>query len=143
MEEFLERFPEGEYKFEGETLEGDELVGEAEFTHALPAPPENLSPAEGDVVSPLGFTVSFDAVTEDVNGNPIDVSYYEVVVEKENAEPILQTFKVILRPSQTSVAVPSAFLEPDTEYKVEVIAVLEGGNRTITESGTFTTNSAP
>jgi len=68
------------------------------------------------------------------------VEWNEVELEKENDEPILQTFDVILRPTQTSVAVPAAFLEPLTAYKFEVIAVLEGGNRTITESGTFTTN---
>lgn len=140
MAEFLDRFPEGTYAFRGRTLDGDRLVGEAEFTHTLPAPPANLSPAEGDTVSYLGFTVSFDPVTQDANGNPVSVAYYEVIVEKEADEPILQTFKVILRPTQTSVDVPPAFLEANTAYKFEVIAVLEGGNRTITESGTFTTD---
>ena len=47
MEEFLERFPEGEYDFDGDAQEGGELVGETEFTHILPAPAENLSPADG------------------------------------------------------------------------------------------------
>jgi len=141
MEEFLERFPEGEYTFRGTSNERDRLVGEAEFTHTLPAPPENLSPAAGDVMSNAGFTVSFNAVTEDTDGSPIDIEYYEVVVEKEDDEPILQTFKVILPPGQTSVFVPGEFLEANTEYKLEVIAVEESGNKTITETdGLFTTN---
>jgi hypothetical protein len=130
----------GTYEFRGRTLEGDPLVGEAEFTHTLPAPPENLSPSTG-VVSHLGFTASFDAVTEDAEGNPLAIAFYEVVVEKIDDEPILQVFSVILRPTQTSVAVPREFLEPATAYKLEVIAVEEGGNRTIAESGTFTTDS--
>jgi hypothetical protein len=140
MEEFFERHPEGTYEFEGETLEGDELVGEAEFSHRLPKPPTNLSPATGDLVSHAGFTVSFDPVTEDLDGEEIEIAYYEVVVEKEEDEPILQTFNVILRPSVHSVTVPASFLEPDTEYKIEVIAVLEEGNRTITETGAFSTD---
>jgi hypothetical protein len=140
MEEFLARFPEGEYIFIGWSIEGGWLWGETEFTHTLPAPPANLSPAEDDVVSHTGFTASFDAVTEDTEGNPLDIEYYEVVVEKEDDDPILQTFKVILRPGQTSVWVPEEFLEPDTEYKLEVIAVEESGNKTITEEGTFTTD---
>ena len=139
MEEFFRRFPEGTYEFEGRTLDGRELEGEAEFTHALPAPPENLSPAEGDEVDPDGFAVSFDEVSEDIHGNPIEIAYYEVIVEKEDDEPILQTFRVILRPSVTSVGIPAAFLEPGTEYKFEVIAVSEAGNKTITESGIFST----
>ncbi|MDR4506985.1 MAG: fibronectin type III domain-containing protein [Candidatus Brocadiaceae bacterium] len=140
MEEFLERFPEGEYTFRGKSIEGNKLVGEANLTHTLPAPPENLSPEEGDVVSNLGFTASFDPVLFDTDGNPIDIEFYEVVVEKEEDDPILQVFSVILRPTQTSVFVPAEFLEPGTEYKMEVIAQEESGNRTIAEVGTFTTN---
>jgi hypothetical protein len=141
MEDFLARFPDGEYRFLGRSIEGGWLVGEAEFTHTLPAPPENLSPSEDDVVSHMGFTASFDPVTEDTEGDPLDIEYYEVVVEKEDDEPILQVFSVILPPTQTSVDVPAQFLEPDTEYKLEVIAVEESGNKTITEEGTFTTDS--
>ncbi|MHC4952669.1 MAG: hypothetical protein ACYTGZ_02170 [Planctomycetota bacterium] len=140
LEEFLERFPEGCYEFEGETIEGAELVGEAELTHTLPAPPENLSPSGGDTVSKNGFTVSFDEVTEDTEGNAIDIEFYEVVVEKEDDDPILQTFKVILRPGVTSVDVPGSFLESETEYKLEIIAQEESGNRTITETGLFETD---
>ncbi len=143
MEEFLERFPEGEYTFRGTSIKRDRLVGEAEFTHTLPAPPTGLSPEEDDVVSHQGFTVSFDEVTKDTDGNDLDIEYYEVVVEKEDDEPILQVFSVILRPDQTSVDVPEQFLEPDTEYKLEVIAVEESGNKTITEEGAFMTDSAP
>ncbi len=141
LAQFLARFPEGEYEFEGKGLNGEDLVGEADFSHTLPAPPENLSPEEDDEVSHEGFEVSFDAVTKDTDDNDLDIELYVVVVEKEDDDPILQTYTVILRPSQTSVWVPESFLEPDTEYKLEVIAQEEGGNRTITETGTFTTDS--
>jgi hypothetical protein len=140
MEEFLERFPEGEYTFQGTSIDGDWLVGDTEFTHTLPAPPENLSPAEDDVLSHKGFFASFDPVIEDTEGNPIDIEFYVLVVEKEEDEPILQTYTVILRPTQTSVWIPEAFLEPGTEYKLEVIAQEESGNRTIAEEGPFTTD---
>lgn len=140
LSEFLDRFPEGEYAFVGETLEGDAIEGEAEFSHVLPAPPAGLSPAAGDVVSRRGFEVSFDPVTEDTDGNGIEVAFYEVAVENLDDEPFLRAYKVILRPTQTSVGVPAEFLEAEAEYKFEVIAVLEGGNRTITESGTFSTD---
>jgi hypothetical protein len=143
LAKFLRRFPEGEYEFEGRTNDGEEIEGEAEFTHTLPAPPENLCPEEDDEVSHEGFTVSFDEVTEDTEGNEIEIVFYEVVVEKEEGD-ILQVFSVILLPSGTGnmcVEVPEAFLEPDTEYKLEVIAEEESGNRTAAESGTFTTDS--
>lgn len=39
LEEFLERFPEGDYTFRGRTLNRKWLVGEAELTHNIPCPP--------------------------------------------------------------------------------------------------------
>ena len=38
FEEFLDRFPEGEYTFRGKTLDRKWLVGEADFTHVIPCP---------------------------------------------------------------------------------------------------------
>lgn len=137
MEAFFERFPEGEYSFIGISTDNYWLLGEAEFTHTLPAPPQNLYPAENEV-NPQGFTAGFDPVLQDTEGNDIDIEFYEVVVEKEEDEPILQTFTVILPPDRTSVYVPEQFLEPGTEYKLEVIAQEESGNRTITETGFMT-----
>jgi len=135
MDEFLKRFPEGDYEFEGRTLEGDELVGETEFTHTLPAPPENLWPADGDMVNagdPL--IVTFDAVTEDLDGNPLVPELYEVIVESEG--DILRVFSMVLEGDvmNPSVTVPPEFLKPGTEYKFEVIVQEESGNRTIAET---------
>ncbi len=39
LEQFLDRFPEGEYRFRGRTLHWKRLVGEADFTHVIPCPP--------------------------------------------------------------------------------------------------------
>jgi len=135
MEEFLARFPEGEYEFEGRTLEGEEIEGEAEFTHTLPAPPANLWPAHGDEVSAIApLVASFDAVTLDLGGNPLVPEFYEVVVETEGE--ILRVFTMILEGDEPnpSVTVPPEFLDPGTEYKLEVIVQEESGNRTISET---------
>ncbi len=135
MEEFFERFPEGEYEFEGETLDGEELEGETEFTHVLPAAPSNLFPGDGDVVNAsLPLIVSFDAVTQDLDGNALQPELYEVVVESEGE--ILRVFSIILEGNvqQPSATVPPEFLRPGTEYKLEVIVQEESGNRTISEN---------
>jgi hypothetical protein len=135
MEEFLERFPEGEYGFEGRTLECEELEGETEFTHTIPAPPVNLYPADDDAVDPgLPLVASFDAVTTDLNGDPLDPELYEVIVESEN--DILRVFSIVLEGdvASPSVTVPPEFLLPDTEYKLEIIVQEESGNRTISET---------
>jgi len=136
MEEFLARFPEGEYEFEGRTLEGDELEGETEFTHVIPAPPDNLFPADGDEIDPnLPLTASFDAVTEDVNGDPIEPVLYELVVESEDENEFLRIFSMTIRGDEAnpSADIPAQFLEPGGEYKLEVIVQEESGNRTISE----------
>ena len=139
MAEFLERFPEGEYEYEGRTLEGDELEGETELTHVMPAAPANLWPGDGDVVparQPL--VVSFDAVTQDLEGNALSPELYEVVIETE--DEILRVLSIILPGDAVapSVTVPAEFLTADTEFKFEVIVQEESGNRTISETE-FTT----
>ena len=135
MEEFLERFPEGEYDFEGRTLEGDEIEGETEFTHVLPAPPANLFPADDDELdASQPLTVSFDAVTADLNGNPLAPELYEIIVESE--DDILRVLSMTLEGdvANPSMTVPPQFLKPGTEYKFEVIVQEESGNRTISET---------
>lgn len=136
MEEFLERFPAGTYEYEGRTLEGEELEGETEFTHVIPVPPAGLWPAEGDVVDAgLPLVVSFDPVTADVEGNPLQPELYEVVLEIEDDE-LGRVFSMILAGdvASPSVTVPPEFLFPGLEYKLEVIVQEQSHNRSITET---------
>ncbi len=56
---FFDRFPEGEYKISGLTIEGDEMKGTVDFTHVMPAPPKIIKPAPTiihDVQLPSGVT---------------------------------------------------------------------------------------
>ena len=140
MEEFFDRHEEGTYHFRGDGLEKIVLVGEAEFTHELLAPPFDLSPAGGDVVSAAGFTASFDVEPVDLEGEELEIEFCELVLEKEDDEEFLAVLSVILAPGVTSVDVPEQFLEPDTEYKLEVICQEESGNRTIAETDGFSTD---
>jgi hypothetical protein len=136
MEEFLERFPAGTYEYEGRTLEGQELEGETEFTHVIPVPPTNLWPADDDEIDAgLPLVVSFDAVTADIEGNPLEPELYEVVVEIEDDE-LGRVFTMILAGdvASPSVTVPPEFLHPGLEYKLEVIVQEESHNRSITET---------
>lgn len=140
MEEFLERFPEGEYEFEGESQEGDELEGEAEFTHALPAPPANLWPEDGDRVNAWRTIVAtFDPVVTDLHGAPLEPELYEVVVETED-DDLERIFTMIVDGDEEnpSVTIPPEFLRPEGEYKLEVIVQEESGNRTISETVFYT-----
>lgn len=121
--EVLALFPPGEYEFRGKTVEGERLASTAELSHDfLPAP--TFSPSDGDAVDPNNTVVTWNAP---------GAEQVEVIIENGDG-----TFDVIVPGSVTSLNVPPQFLEPGTEYKIEILAVAENGNRTIAES-TFVT----
>jgi hypothetical protein len=138
LDEFLALFPEGDYQFQGITVEGDSLVGTATLTHDIPCGPEIMSPAEGDTVDPNNTKIEWESVTNMVNpgtgqcgGAASEIVGYQVIVERDDP---LRTFSVDLPASATDVVVPPEFLESGTEYKFEVLAIEVSENQTISES---------
>jgi hypothetical protein len=123
--EVLALFPPGDYEFIGKTVEGGTLASTAELSHDLLAAP-TFTPSDGDEVDPNNAVISWNAPGAEL---------VEVIIESEENDNV---FDVIVSGSETSLDVPSQFLEPDTEYKIEVLAIAENGNKTITES-TFVT----
>lgn len=145
-QEFFGRFPEGEYQVEGVTLEGVEMEGTSIVTHLMPAPPSisvSGMPLPDDCDEDPGpavtepYTVSWDPVTTSHpdlgrKNAPIDVVKYELVLEREEPEPL--QFSINLPPSVTSVQIPAGLANPGEEFKVEVLVREESGNQTATES---------
>jgi hypothetical protein len=136
-------FPEGEYSVTGESFDGTTLVGSATFTHDVPAPPTITSPEladdpRGAKKNPLPaeeLVVGWDQVTETVDGGPVDITGYEVIVTKEFhddpngfSRPI---YDVHVPPTLDALSVPAEFLEADTVYELEVLALEVSGNQTI------------
>jgi len=139
LDEFLERFPEGEYEFIGMTVEGDELVGSAELTHILPCGPQLTMPEEDADVDPESVVLGWELVTtvinsdgECVDSDELEIVRYQVIVEEDDVD-LPRVFSIDLPPSATSVGVPPEFFEPGTDYKFEVITIEESGNQTISE----------
>jgi hypothetical protein len=125
-DEVLDAFPAGEYRFRGKTIDRFRLVASAILSHDIPDAP-SFSPSHGELVDPD------DAVIE---WSPVGgVDRYQVIVESDANGLVLE---VSLSSSTTQLHVPPTFLEPNTEYKAEVLAISASGNRTITE-GTFVT----
>jgi hypothetical protein len=138
FEDLRARFPEGQYKVRGLSFDGKLLVGSATFTHDVPAAPTVTVPADGAVVDPNDVTVEWDDVTETVDGEPVNITGYEVIVTKENhvdphgfSQPI---YDVHVGPDRNSLSVPAEFFDPDNEYELEVLALEESGNQTISVS---------
>ena len=137
LEEFLALFPEGEYEFEGVTVDGIELEGTATFTHVIPAGPVIVWPTADAIVDLNDTVIMWEPVTSTVTGSPaIEIVGYQVIVEQE--EP-LRVFSVDLPALATRVTVPPEFLKPGTLHKFEVLAIEASGNQTISES-TFSTS---
>jgi hypothetical protein len=142
FEDLKAKFPEGQYQVSGITFDGKGLTGSATFTHDVPAPPSITSPLEGDVVSTTDLLIEWEDVTETVDGNSVTITGYEVIITKvEHTDPhgfSQSIFDVHVPPDRNALSVPVEFLEPGTEYELEVLALEESGNQTITVSS-FTT----
>lgn len=133
LDEFLERFPEGQYTFVGRSVDGDRLVSTAELTHNLPAGPVLISPEEDAVVATNAVIIMWEKVTSQFTGDPLEgeIVGYQVLVEQE--EPVLRVFSADVTADVTMVTVPPEFMLPGVEYKYEVLAIEESGNQTLSE----------
>lgn len=128
LAEFRKRFPEGEYKFTGTTIDGKKMKGSATFTHNIPDGPTLVAPVENATVDPTqDLTIEWEPVT---TPDGIEIVRYQILVEQE--EP-LRSFSIEVLADVTSITVPAAFFEPRQAYKFEVLAIEEGGNQTLTE----------
>lgn len=148
---FFRRFREGTYAIEGKTLDGQELEGEAEVTHLLPAAPQPTVNGEdfdedcddddftefedGDDV-----TIAWPPVTMSFDGEgfpdpeAVEIHNYELALEIEIDDEFASTLNVILPPDVTSFEVPQDFLDLGDEFKYEVLAREESFNQTAIES---------
>jgi hypothetical protein len=84
---FFRRFPEGIYEIEGTTLDGQELEGEVELTHVMPAPPVPTVNGEPmamqcDEEEP-GYDIT--GVTPDLDGT-VTIAWEEVTMSHPDSE---------------------------------------------------------
>ncbi len=135
IEQIEAMFPEGLYSVRGRTIDGKRMTGAATFTHDIPAAPVITVPQEGGTVSPNGFAVMWNHVTTDLDGDPINRTGYQVIITKHVPDDpngySRPTYDVHVPPTETSLTVPSEFLEPGTEYELEVLVLEVSGNQTI------------
>lgn len=126
LSELLTRFPEGEYDFEGRTVDNEEIEGEADFSHTIPAGPRCAAQVgPGNLVrivwapvttTPVGFPT-----------RPVHIAGYQVIVHD---------FQVTVPANVHAVTLPPEFVQtlvPGT-HPYEVLAIEENHNQTITEA---------
>jgi len=124
FDDFKQLFPEGDYRFEGETIDGRELASVVPFSHAVLDAPQFLQPADGGTLPAANAVIQWAPVTGAVD--------YEVIVTRADEQRVLD---VTLDPQDTRLTVPAEFLDPGTEYQIEVHASAASGNRTFSEIG--------
>jgi hypothetical protein len=122
LAEMLASFPEGEYEFEGRTVDGEVLEGSAILSHKIPDGPAIVSPSPTTPTDPANTVIDWNPVTTPAG---VNVVAYQVIVG---------SFQITLPASKTAVKVPPELLEPGTTYLYEILAIEEGGNQTITGS---------
>ena len=143
LDELMADFPEGDYTISGTGVDGVDRIAQATFTHDIPAEPTITHPPlvpdleEGDpeVVDGAGLVIRWEPVTETVDGRPVDITWYQVIVTDEESEDpngwARPVYDVHVAPDVTALPVPDQFVEADTLYEVEVLAIEPSGNQTI------------
>ena len=148
IEEMLAILPAGNYTIAGPSMQNGEsggpTSGTAWLTHVIPSGPELLTPAEGSTVVVEGLVMSWNPVTETIDGGPVDIIAYQLIIEKDQAPHPNMIGKLglsmYLPATTTSVVVPPEILDPGTAYEWEVLAIEESGNQTLS-SGAFETEA--
>lgn len=142
--EFFSRFPEGEYKITGATLDGKALASAVRLSHVIPAPAGNLK-VSGIAVPKDCETGRVPAVAAPVvigwapvtsshpdlgKSGPVEVEKYEVTVERP--QPVSLSFTVNLPSSAKSFEVPKDFLALDSGegFKFTIMVRAASGNQT-------------
>jgi Fibronectin type III domain len=121
-------YPPGVYRFVAKTFSGEELTGEAELEHAMPAAATILVPANGaEDVAADHLVVSWEPVA--------GVASYLLEIEQDD---LGQSINLTLPADVTSFAVPDGWLQPGVEYELGVATVSESGNLSFQEIA-FTT----
>jgi hypothetical protein len=107
----------------------------ATLSHVIPAEPNIVAPEQDAVLDPANVMIDWDPVTESLDGGPVTIVAYQVIVVK-NIEEEYQGFgnrelSAHVMPETTAMSVPPEFLEPGTPYEIEILALEESGNQTI------------
>ena len=120
-QEVLALFPEGQYRFRGRTVDGQQLASNVTLSRDLPPAP-TFTPSGG---------VELDRDDVVVEWNAPGAETVEIIIESDELE---HTLDVVLGAETRRLKVPRQFLTPGQEYKIEILSIAENGNRTLAES---------
>ena len=137
-EEFLARYVAGEYSVRGTTVDGEPAEGTITFTHNIPEPPQIISPAEGAVISRDEVIIAWEpAASTDVEIYALNI--FPAPPPEGQEPPALNIDYTVEFPAFiTEMRIPAELLAPGIEYQIELTAIEEGGNQTVSIGYFFT-----
>lgn len=127
LQEVLDGFPEGIYRFRARTMTGDCLRGEAFLSHEIAPASELLTPKEDETLPRDAVIVTWVEVPE--------AETYIVELQNEETE---EELVADVPSSDLRFIPPEGWLVPGTEYQVSVAVKTDSGNITVVESFFFT-----
>ena len=144
----LKLFPPGRYKFEGTTRKGETLRSKDTLSAQLPCPVRVVTPSPTAPTAADAVVISWETVPGVYDPDmavcnfALDVGLvgFQVIAEAVNESAgTTRSYVVDLPRDATSARVPTEFLAPGvavpgTEFRLEVIAIEDTGNKTITEA---------
>ncbi len=121
LDDLKAAYPPGKYLFWGQTVSGKILHNTVDLSYELLSPPEILYPGNGKVGIPTNnLVIQFAA--------PDEAEAIRLEIEDEEQE---RTVKVDLSGDASRFSVPNGWLEPGTEYVLDIKAIAENGNQTV------------
>ena len=136
----LKKLPAGRYEFRGKTIDGLTERGVAVLSHTIPAGAEIVAPAEdAEIRADRDLIVRWRPVTTALDGETrVTITHYQLIIERLDQTPGAgfgsETFSIHVPSTITKIRVPHEFLQPNTRYGLEVLAIEKNGNQTITSS---------
>lgn len=147
IEDFLRRWPQGDYEFEGRRVDGlGPLDSEAYLSHVLAALPEVTSPEEEATVpfdEPLLIEWGEVKTSFFDDAVPVDVIEYQVIVNQETPKrskpwidgdtrrALINLPADICESDVCGILVPPEVLEAGATYEIEILAIEASGNSSI------------
>ncbi len=123
LEELEHAYPAGEYLFAARTAAGSRLRGQVEWSYELLDAPVITFPMEGDEGIPTaGLTVLWEEIED------ADAIRFEIEDEEEEV-----ALTADLPGEATSFMVSDGWLRPETVYTLDIKAIAENGNQTVSD----------
>jgi hypothetical protein len=142
IKDMLAKLPAGNYDISGPAIENGKSMGQtsgtALLTHKIPRGPKLLAPEEDARVPVRGVVADWKPVRKTITGERVRIIAYQLIIEKD-VEPhrhMIGKFglSMYLPRSVTHMRVPNGFLQRDTAYDWEVLAIERSGNQTLSSS---------